>query len=184
MASAGGGLGADVDEWRHARLIPTYGIRSQEEQEKRATSCLLAVMHGVPDFGHALLSDLGAPRSPVINTFGEVRFKGADGKTDIPDGAIVCERAGRRWTCLVEVKTGSATLGDDQVGRYLDVAREHDFDGVLTISNAITHSVAESPVAVDGRKLRKTKLWHLSWWRVLTEAVIQSRHRGVEPSWV
>jgi hypothetical protein len=187
MATAGGGLGADVDEWRHARLIPTYGIRSQEEQEKRATSCLLAVMHGVPDFGHALLSDLGAPRSPVINTFGEVRFKGADGKTDIPDGAIVCERAGRRWTCLVEVKTGSATLGDDQVGRYLDVAREHDFDGVLTISNAITHSVAESPVAVDGRKLRKTKLWHLSWWRVLTEAVIQSRHRGVsdtDQAWV
>jgi hypothetical protein len=189
MASAGGGsgLGADVEDWRHARLIPTYGIRSQEEQEKRATSCLLAVMHGVPDFGHALLGDLGAPRSATIKTFGEVRFKNADGKTDIPDGAIVCERAGRRWTCLVEIKTGSAALCDEQVGRYLDIAREHDFDGVLTISNAITHSVSESPVAVDGRKLKKTKLWHLSWWRVLTQAVIESRHRGVsdtDQAWV
>jgi hypothetical protein len=187
IAGGGSGLGADVEEWRHARLIPTYGIRSQEEQEKRATSCLLAVMHGVPDFGHALLGDLGAPRSPTIGTFAEVRFKGADGKTDIPDGAIVCERAGQRWTCLVEVKTGSAALRDDQVGRYLDIARENDFDGVLTISNAITHSVAESPVVVDGRKLRKTKLWHLSWWRVLTEAVVQSRHRGVsdaDQAWV
>ncbi len=59
--------------WPHARLIPTYGIRSQEEQEKRATSCLLAVMHGVPEFGHALLGELGAPRSPSVGGLGEAR---------------------------------------------------------------------------------------------------------------
>lgn len=112
-------------DWPHARLIPTYGIRSQEEQEKRATACLLAVMHGVPEFGHALLGELGAPRSPNVETFAEVRFKSAEGKTDIPDGAIVCERGAKRWTCLVEVKTGSAALKDDQVGRYLDIARDH-----------------------------------------------------------
>jgi hypothetical protein len=165
--------------WPHARLIPTYGIRSQEEQEKRATACLLAVVHGVPEFGHALLGELGAPRSASVDTFAEVRFKNAEGKTDIPDGAIVCERGGKRWTCLVEVKTGSAALKDDQVGRYLDIARDQGFDGVLTISNQITHSAAESPVCVDGRKLRRATLWHLSWWRILTEAVVQSRYRGV-----
>ncbi len=80
------------EEWRHARLLPTYGIRSQDEQEKRATSCLLAVMHGVPEFGHALLKELGAPKAPSIETFAEVRFKNAQGKTVIPDGAIKCER--------------------------------------------------------------------------------------------
>ncbi len=173
--------------WLHARLIPTYGIRSQEEQEKRATSCLLAVMHGVPEFGHALLAELGAPKSPGIDTFAEVRFKNAEGKTTIPDGAIVCERGGKRWTCLVEVKTGSAMLKDEQVGGYLDIARDQGFDGVLTISNQITHSASESPVCVDGRKLRRAKLWHFSWWRVLTEAVVQSRYRGVsdpDQAWV
>ena len=41
-------------EWHPARLIPTVGIRGQEEQEKRATSSLLAVMRAVPEFGHAL----------------------------------------------------------------------------------------------------------------------------------
>jgi hypothetical protein len=51
------------EQWHHARLIPTDGVRSQEEQEKRATSCLLAVMHGVPEFAHALLKDLGAPKA-------------------------------------------------------------------------------------------------------------------------
>jgi hypothetical protein len=179
--------GLGTEGWLHARLIPTYGIRSQEEQEKRATSCLLAVMHGVPEFGHALLRELGAPKSPSIDTYAEVRFKNADGKTDIPDGAIVCERGGKRWTCLVEVKTGTAALKDDQVERYVVIAREQGFDGVLTISNQITHSASESPISVNGQKLRKTTLWHLSWWRILTEAVVQSRYRGVsdpDQAWV
>ena len=177
----------DTEKWHHARLIPTAGIRGQEEQEKRATSCLLAVMHAVPEFGHALLKELGAPKSPVIETFAEVRFKDAGGKTVIPDGAIVCQRGKKRWTCLVEVKTGTAALKDDQVGSYLDVAREHGFDGVLTISNQITPSSSVTPVTVDGRKLRRTSLWHFSWWRIITEAIVQSRYRGVsdpDQAWI
>ena len=173
--------------WRHARLIPTAGIRSQPEQEKRATSCLLAVMHGVPEFGHALLKALGAPRAPVIETFAEVRLKDATGKTVIPDGALRCRRGDTSWTCLLEVKTGKAHLRDEQVSSYLDVARENGFDGVLTISTQITGGPDESPVVVDRRKLRNVCLWHLSWWRVLTEAVVRQRYDGVsDPSqdWV
>ena len=182
MASASiskSGAASETETWHPARLIPTAGIKGQEEQEKRATSCLLAVMHAVPEFGHALLKELGAPKSPVIETFAEVRFKDAAGKTVIPDGAIVCQRGKKRWVCLVEVKTGTAALKDDQVGSYLDIAREHGFDGVLTISNQITAGSLLSPVAVDGRKLRKTSLWHFSWWRIITEAIVQKRYRGV-----
>src|ERR1035437_6933121 len=135
-------VGSEPAGWRHARLIPTYGTRTQQEQEKRATSCLLAVMHGVPEFGHALLTELGAPKAPSIETFAEVRFKDATGKTVIPDGAIVCRRGSKTWTCLVEVKTGSARLKDDQVASYLDVARENGFDGVLTISTKIRETSA------------------------------------------
>jgi hypothetical protein len=175
-------VGSEPDGWRHARLIPTFGTRTQQEQERRATSCLLAVMHGVPEFGHALLKELGAPKSPAIETFAEVRFKDATGKTVIPDGAIVCRRGAKTWTCLVEVKTGSARLNDEQVASYLDVAREHGFDGVLTISTQITATSDESPVNVDGRKLRTTGLWHFSWWRVLTEAVVQQRYRHITDS--
>ena len=46
---------------------------------------------------------------------------------------------------------------------------------------------AESPVSVDGRKLRTTGLWHFSWWRVLTEAVVQQRYHGIsdpDQEWV
>lgn len=175
------------DNWRHARLIPTLGSRSEKEREKRATSCLLAVMHGVPEFGHALLKELGAPRSPMIETFAEVRFKNGAGKNVIPDGAIVCRRGQKTWTCLVEVKTGSDRLREDQVSGYLDIARDNDVDAVLTISPQITASSTESPVSVDKRKLRSTNLFHLSWWRVLTEAVVQQRYRGIsdpDQEWV
>lgn len=166
--------------WGHARLMPTFGIRNQQEQEKRATSCLLAVMHGVPEFGHALLRELDAPKAPVIETFAEVRFKDANAKTVIPDGAIVCRRGKKTWTCLVEVKTGTARLKEDQVNAYLDIAKTNGFDGVLTISTEITGSSAESPVSVNRHKLRSgLRLWHFSWWRVLTEAIVQQRYRGI-----
>lgn len=129
-------VGSVPEGWGHARLIPTFGIRNQQEQEKRATSCLLAVMHGVPEFGHALLKELDAPKAPTIETFAEVRFKDATGKVVIPDGAIVCRRGKKTWTCLVEVKTGSARLKDEQVSAYLDIARANQFDGVLTVFDA------------------------------------------------
>jgi hypothetical protein len=164
--------------WHPARLIPAVGIRGQEEQEKRATSSLLAVMRAVPEFGHALLAPLGAPKGRV-STFSEVQIKDATGKTHIPDGAIVVERGKAAWRCLVEVKTGTAQLQAEQVNRYLDWARENRFDGVLTISNKITSAPTDYAVAVDGRKLRNTRLYHLSWWRIITEAIVQHRHRGV-----
>src|SRR5215203_2174973 len=119
-----------ADEWHPARLIPVVGIRSTEEQEKRATSSLLAVMRAVPEFGHALLSPLGAPKGR-ISTYAEAQVKDASGKTHIPDGAIVVERGKSVWRCLVEVKTGTAELRGEQVNRYLDWARENRLDGVL-----------------------------------------------------
>ena len=180
------GGGYRPDEWHAARLIPTVGIRGQEEQEKRATSSLLAVMRAVPEFGHALIGQLGAPKGR-ITTYAEIQLKDSTGKTHIPDGAIVAERGKASWACLVEVKTGSAVLKNEQVDRYLDMAREHDLDAVLTISNQITASPDESPVAVDKRKLRSVALYHLSWWRVLTETIVQHRHRGIsdpDQAWI
>ena len=175
-----------TESWQPARLIPIAGIRGQEEQERRATSALLAVIRAVPDFGHALLSGLGTPKGR-ISTFAEIQLKDGDGRVSIPDGAIVVERGKTRWCALVEVKTGSAALMAEQVSRYLDMARDHSFDGVITISNQITARVTDSPVAVDRRKLKRVGLYHLSWWRIITEAVLQHRFRGItdpDQAWI
>jgi hypothetical protein len=155
------------------------GLRNQEEKEQRATSSLLAVMHAVPEFSHALTKKLGAPKGQV-RTFTEIQLRDRENKRCIPDGAILIKRGSTEWRCLVEVKTGTASLKSEQVSRYLDWARDNEFDAVLTISNDIVSSPEESPVSVDKRKLRKVSLYHLSWWRILTEAILQHRHRGLE----
>jgi hypothetical protein len=159
--------------WHPARLIPAIGIRGQEEQEKRATSSLLAVMRAVPEFGHALLGPLGAPKGRIA-TYTEVQVKDGAGKTHIPDGAIFADRGKTSWRCLVEVKTGTAQLQPEQINRYLDWARENKLEGVLTISNQITGSPTDSPVPVDGRKLQEHQ--------ALPPVLVANPHRGDRPA--
>ena len=182
------GLDTDArsEDWQPARLIPVIGIRGQQEQEKRATSVFLAVMQAVPEFGHAYLKGFGAPKGR-ISTFTEIRLKGADGKVHIPDGAIVVERGKTVWRALVEVKTGRATLEAEQVTRYLEMARDHGFDAVITISNQIASQRTETPVAVDKRKLKRVDLFHRGWWRIVTTAVMEYRFHGIsdpDQAWI
>ncbi|MHB8397794.1 MAG: stress response protein [Candidatus Limnocylindrales bacterium] len=163
--------------WTSARLIPTTGIGGQDDQERRATSSLLAVMRAVPPFGRAVVQHLGAPAGR-LTTYTEVRFEGEDAKLAIPDGAIVIEWGKRRWVCLVEVKTSGAPLVAEQVARYLELARINSFDAVLTISNQLTTAPTESPIVVS-HPPRKVLLRHLSWWHVMTEARVQHRFGGI-----
>jgi hypothetical protein len=169
-----------------ARLIPVAGIRGQDEQEIRAASSLLAVMGAVDEFGKALLKEIGAPAGR-ISTFTEVPLEDSEGKVCRPDGVIAVERGKTSWKCLVEVKTGNVPLSSEQISTYLDLAREHGFQAVLTISNQISNNAADVPVMVDRRKLRSVEMRHLSWWRILTEAIIQHQHRGVrdpDQAWI
>ena len=65
--------------WEPARLIPVYGIRNAEEQERRAVSAFLAVLSAVDEFGHVIAGPLGAPKSK-LETYTEVSFQLADGR--------------------------------------------------------------------------------------------------------
>lgn len=173
-------------KWHPARLIPTAGIKGQQEQERRATSAFLAVLRAVPDFAYALLGPLGAPKGKIA-TFVETQFKDTDGKTHIPDGVIVVERGNKQWRALVEVKTGSGELTTEQVSRYIDICKAEGFDVVITISNLITASASDLPYVVDKRRLKSCAVRHLSWWGIITEAIVQYRHRGVsdpDQAWI
>jgi hypothetical protein len=57
-----------------------------------------------------------------------------------PDGVIRVEY-GRAWTALVEVKTGRNELIREQIEAYLELARRHKFDVLLTISNQLRQLV-------------------------------------------
>jgi hypothetical protein len=173
------------ETWHEARLIPTSGISGSDEQERRATSALLAVMSSVREFGRAIVGPLGAPAGQ-LSAFIEVPFD-LEGKRVFPDGLIRVSRGSRSWTCLVEVKTGTNALEPTQLEAYLDVAREQGFDALLTISNEIPPAADLHPTRVDKRKLKKVTLHHLSWSQVLTAAVMQKEHRGVadpDQAWI
>ncbi len=91
------------EAWHEARLIPTSGISGAEEQERRATSALLAVLTAVKEFGRGLTQPLGAPAGG-IQTFIEVPFMLGD-KRLYPDGLIRVSRGQRSWTaCTVRSK--------------------------------------------------------------------------------
>lgn len=173
------------ESWHEARLIPTSGINGAEEQERRATSALLAVMSAVREFGRALTKPYGAPAGPV-QTYIEVPFPFGD-STVRPDGLIRVARGQKSWTALVEVKTGSNALTTEQLENYLDIAREQGYDAVLTISNEIPAVAGQHPTKVDKRKLRRVALHHLSWTQILAEAVLQKEFRGVadpDQAWI
>jgi hypothetical protein len=154
------------------------GIGGTDEQENRATSALLATMLAVRPFARGVVARLGAPAG-AVETFAEVQFPLGE-RIVIPDGAIRVARAGRLWTGLLEVKTGATQLRRDQIEKYLDVARVHGFDAVVTLSNEIAPGAGEHPIAVDHRRLRKVGLFHLSWAEILQEARMVLTHRGVE----
>ncbi len=172
--------------WQPARLIPTSGIKGVDEQEKRATSALLAVMKAVPDFARCLLRKADAPKG-TVTTYIEPQFTLRTGDKVQPDGAIVVRRGSTEWCALVEVKTQTNELRRDQVEAYIDVAREHDFDAVITISNQMMTATNTHPVAVDKKKIKRVSFYHWSWVEVLTEAVIQREHRGIadpDQAWI
>jgi hypothetical protein len=173
------------ETWHEARLIPTSGISGTDEQERRATSAVLAVMSVVKEFSKAVLAPLGAP-SGTVESFIEVPFMLGE-KRCYPDGLIRVVRGSRSWTALVEVKTGKNELQTEQLENYLDIAREQGFDALITISNEIPPVAGQHPTKLDKRKLRKVDLHHWSWTYLLSTAVMQKEHRGVsdpEQAWI
>jgi hypothetical protein len=167
-----------IDEkWQRARLFPVTGIGSPNEQERRGCSVFFAVLSSVKEFGRAMTGRCGAPAG-VIETCIEVPFE-LNGSHCRPDGLIRVTRGQRSWVALVEVKTGRNDLEADQVSTYLDVAREHDYDAVITISHQVATTPGVHPVAVDRRKTRKVDLKHISWSRIHTEAKIQHANHDV-----
>ncbi|MDB4671030.1 hypothetical protein OAG56_03415 [Mariniblastus sp.] len=172
--------------WEPARLIPVSGIRNSEEQERRASSALLAVLKSVDEFGQAIVKECSGGKGS-ITTFIEVPFKLENGTNVRPDGLIKSQRGSRTSTILVEIKTGKNNLKKEQVEAYLDLAKEQGFDCVLTVSNQIALIPGEHPVSVDKRKVKKVGLVHMSWAKILTLAYVQRDDRGVadpDQAWI
>lgn len=169
---------AENDTWQPARLFSVAGVGAGDEQERRATSALVATMQAVRPFARALCAKMGAPAGAFEGYF-EVQYDRGDSRV-VPDAVFRVARGGRVWTGLLEVKTGNGKLRREQLESYLDVARKKKYDAVVSLSNDIPAAAGELPVEVDRRKLTKVALRHLSWAEVSQEARRLLTHGGID----
>ncbi|MDF3307045.1 TerD family protein [Rhodococcus sp. T2V] len=169
---------AEQDTWQPARLFSVIGVGAGEEQERRATSALIATMQAVRPFARAVCARVGAPTG-TFEGYVEVAYERGETKV-IPDAVLKVARGSRVWTGLLEVKTGSGKLKKEQLENYLDVARKKKYDVVVSLSNDVPASAGELPVEVDRRKLAKVALRHLSWAEVAHEARMLLSHGGID----
>jgi len=93
-----------------------------------------------------------------------------------PDGVIRVV-GGQVWTALVEVKTGRNELRAARSSPTLTARQE----GSMRCDDfqSAGHRSGEHPVTVDGRRMRKVSLHHLSWSQVYTEALTSRGNRSL-----
>lgn len=163
-----------------ARLIP---VVADSNREQKAVSAALAAIHAVDEFGKELLRTVGAParKSSKIDCYTEITSTGKKPlpKNARPDGLIVIRTGKRRWAAIVEAKVRGDHLTEQQITEYIDLARAHDVQAVITISNEFAPRPTHHPVAVSKRKLGKLELFHWSWTYMMTEAILQIRNHGI-----
>lgn len=163
-----------------ARLIP---VVADSKKEERATSSLLASFMVVPAFASEVLSDLGAPmgKRSVIECYTEVCFKSEDkAKLSRPDGLIIVSSGSKTWSALVESKIGNFELRKDQVEEYLDLAKAHGIDAVITISNQYAITSRHHPIAIAKQKLKGVEVFHYSWLSLIAKAVLITDNKKIE----
>ncbi len=152
-----------------ARLFP---VLSESSKEGRATSVFLSCLASAPDLARSLFASIGR-RVGVrteIDVYTEV---GTEGTSSLrPDGLIVLRTGGTIWSALLEAKVGNSDLDQGQIEAYLDLARSHKIDAVVTVSNQFVTNPQLSPVSVSRTKTRSVDLFHWSWMFVLTQCTL------------
>jgi len=163
-------LPANVKSGESARLIP---VVAETSREKRLASTFLAALVAVPDLAVTLLASIGqrVGKRTKLQAFTEVIFSDQPHNLkDRPDGLLVLHTGRRSWSALVEAKIGRNELTQEQISKYLQIAKNNNIDALITVSNQFVARPEHSPIKVSKTLLRSVDLFHWSWMFVLTQA--------------
>jgi hypothetical protein len=159
---------------REVRLFSSVSISSEREAEMRATSAFLSVLKAVSEFGRLVIKIANGPAGK-LECYTEIQFPQRPKiKGPRPDGVIIVTRGKKEWKALLEIKVGSNGLEQNQFDTYQDIARDYNFDALITVSNQPALPNGHPPLKIDKRKLRSIDVIHLSWERLLSEAQLLS----------
>lgn len=168
-----------VEYGDRARLFP---VLAETNRERRVTSIFLAVLTQIPALAETALRSIGVNvgKRTRIEAFTEVVLKERIDSDNRPDGLLVVRNGSKIWTALLETKIARNDLGEDQVERYVRLARANGIDAVITISNQFVARADHSPVRLPKTLLRKTRLFHWSWSWLTTQCEILHLQSVVE----
>ena len=161
-----------------ARMFP---VLADSSREGRVLSIFFSCFGNVTSYGRELLSDmdLKVNSRTTMQTWTEVVPRKQGAKVLRPDGLIVLEGNGKRWTAFVEAKVGSSPLDAEQVEAYLELAKANGVDALITISNQFAPLPGHHPVTISQNAAKKAKLYHWSWSDLLTRAILMTERREV-----
>ena len=150
-----------------ARLFPVLNTTSKEG---RATSILLSCLAHVSEFATTQIKTLGlkAGKRTSVECFTEIVFAESTLNNKRPDGLIVIDTGMQKKHFLVEAKIGNTLLNIEQIENYIKICKEHDMDGIITISNQYTSRPDIHPIEAVRKIKGKVPVYHWSWMSVLT----------------
>lgn len=162
-----------------ARLFP---VLAETSREKRVASIFLAVMTQIPSLAEEVLGAVGVKigKRTKVAAFTEVVLRE---QTEIgcrPDGLIIVDNGRTRWSALVEAKIGRNDLTNEQVQKYVELAKANGIDAVITISNQFVARADHSPVSIPKTLLKKVSLFHWSWPWLATACEIMNYQHAIE----
>ncbi|ONF43029.1 hypothetical protein BTO32_10035 [Marinobacter lutaoensis] len=166
-----------------ARLIP---IVSDSAREQKSASVLLAGMRSVYELRQALLKSIGVRvgARATLEAWTEVVFSTTDKvsapSNDRPDGLLILRTGKKEWKALIEAKIGNETVSEEQISRYLQQAKAHGIDAVITITNQFSALPTHHPVALPKTATKSVNLYHWSWAFVRTQCALLLKNEDVE----
>lgn len=155
-----------------ARLFP---VVSEANKEQKTLSIVLATLMSVRPLAERLLGPLSVKvgKRSVLSCYTEVTLTNEiKGLKDRPDALLVLQSGKRSWSALIEAKVGRNVVGEDQLERYIELAKLNNVDSVITISNELTPSPEINPTALTRALPKNFQLFHLSWASILTTAFL------------
>ncbi|WP_323127255.1 hypothetical protein [Marinobacter sp. JSM 1782161] len=166
-----------------ARLIP---IVADSAREQKSASVLLAGMRAVYELRQALLKSIGirVGSRATLEAWTEVVFESSDKKApkpkDRPDGLLILRTGKKEWRALIEAKIGNESVTEEQISRYLQQAKAHKIDAVITITNQFSALPTHHPVSLPKNATKSVSLFHWSWAFVRTQCALLLKNDGVE----
>lgn len=167
-----------IKQGSKARLIP---VVADSKKEERATSVLLSSFMIIPSYAEAVLSEAGAKISKrsTIKCYTEIVFSDKTLDKCRPDGLIVITSGSKSWSALVEAKVGNNNLSQEQIEKYLEIAKSVGADALITISNQFATLSTHHPVPISKSKKKSVELYHFSWMLLLSKAVVMSHNKSI-----